>query len=621
MANLKNIIFLILIVCISIGIKAENINNYKYAILKPINYKSVNLLDGMLNDIRNKSRDIGVPTLYNEFEKHGYVDNFRICAEKRRDKHIRRMNCNEFIYKNMSAMAWYSSESEVSRILLDSISRIVLSAQQPDGYLNTYYENILLKEKGVKRFAPFNRCEFLNFGHFTQAAIADYLSNGNRKLLDAAIRFANLIIENFSYPNHLPYKLYQGPVNKKYEHPCHEMAMVDLYRVTGDKRFLDFAKQTITEYGYFGNKYFNEVWGHAVQENLLQVGAMDVYLEDGDDRILEVSEKLWNDVVNRKMYITGGTGCVNGSESYGKAYELPNATAYSETCAAIALFFWHYKMLLATGDPKYVDEMERTLYNNILAGYGLDGKSYFYQNPLEWDSQKKERPGHRFKWHHCPCCPPYIHRLLSMINQYIYTKNNCGLQVNLYINSSINYKLNDGNILLLKQNSNYPYDDRISFTMTAPSTSKGFVYLRVPDWCKNPEISIDSTSVDFEFENGYIKIDTPWAKGKEMVLNLSMKPLIIKGNHNVEDQINKVAIQRGPIIYCAEQIDNVNIDLSNLMLSENPKIEVKPAPDILGGTYQLCVETKDCKVKMIPYFLWANRSESSMKIWLPLKSK
>lgn len=616
--------FLIIVISVvSVFARAENqpIDAYPYAKVQPVAHDQVQISGGFWNVLRARSRDVGLASLYRQFEKNGHIENFRICAEQRDDKPVGRMNVNEFFYKHMEAMAWYAQESKLANDLLKESSAIVLSAQQPDGYLNSYYESPFIKAKGETRFHELNRCEFYNFGHFTQAAIADYRASGNRELLNAAIRFADLIVNEFADPNDLPYKPYRGPVNKKYEHPNHELALVELYRVTGNRKYLDFVMQTLTEYGYFGDKHFNEMWGHAVMENLLEAGAVDLYLETGDKRILEVVTNLWNDMRYRKMYITGGTGTVHGVEAYGKPYELPNASGYSETCAAIALFFWHHKMLMATGDAKYADEMERALYNGVLVGYGLDGSSYFYQNTLDWNPSRKGKKGRRFDWHHCPCCPPNLHRLFAAIDQYLYTTDSSGVQVNLYADSTLEHKLPGGETLSLIQETAYPFDGNVVLKLDAPKDAKGNLNLRIPEWCDAPEISIDGNAIEIEKVGGYALLEQPWKLGRELVLNLPMDPIMIQGNPKVKDQIDRIALQRGPFIYCLEQADNPDLDFSKVTFSESSMIESKLEPELLDGIVSLSLtaegEKKQIAVKMIPYYAWANRGQGEMIVWLP----
>ncbi len=605
---------------------------YRHARVKPVAHDAVELSGGFWGEVRTRSREVGVPTLLEQFEKHGHIENFRTCATQSDHRHYGGPNANEFLYKQFEAMGWYATESPLIAALDDWLAATILAAQQPDGYLNTFYENPRQKHGGSglgkpkQRFQPLNRFEFYNFAHFTQAAIAHYRATGNRVVLDAAIKFADLIVAKFADPNDLPYQLNRGPVNQKYEHPNHELAMVELYRVTGDRRYLDFALQTYTEYGYFAGEQFNEMWGHSVQENLLEAGAVDLYLETGDERLREVVSRLWKDVVERKMYITGGTGSTHHGEAYGKAHELPNATAYSETCAAIVLTFWHHKMLLASGDTKYADEMERTLYNGVLAGYGLNGWTYFYRNPLDWDPANPQRPGQRFVWHDCPCCPPNLHRLFATLDQYIFTQDDTGIQVNLYADSTLIQTLPDGNSLKIELATGYPWKEIVKLKITASPKSKGALKLRIPGWCDNPSVKIDGKRVAGVLEGGYLVLNEPWKHGNTIELTLPMLVRVIEGNSKVKDQVGRLAILRGPLVYCVEQADNPGLDLDRLLFPEEPELATRFEPDLLGGIVRIettAIETGDdgeereVAVRLIPYFAWANREPGRMMVWLP----
>lgn len=604
------------------------VNAYAFAKIKPVPHDAVAITGGFWGKVRDLSRHVGVPALLEQFEKHGHIENFRICAAQSGEKHHGGPNCNEFFYKHLEAMGWYAAESPKIAALHGQAARIVLSAQKPDGYLNTFYENPLKKRQGHGRFSPRNRFEFYNFGHFTQAAIAHWRSTGDKALLHGAIRFADLIVARFAAPNQLPYTLYRGIVNQKYEHPNHELALVELYRVTGDRRYLDLVKQTYVEYGYFGGEHFNEMWGHAVQENLLEAGAVDLYLETGDDKIWRIAARLWRDMFSRKMYITGGTGSTGRGEAYGKAHELPNATAYAETCAAIALTFWHHKMLLATGGGRFADEMDRTLYNNVLSGYGRDGITYFYRNPLAWNPLKKRHAGRRFPWHGCPCCPPNLHRLFASLDQYIYTHDGTGVQVNLYVDSSLTHRLPGGHKLKLTQRTDYPWSGRVELAMQADPGAQGRLRLRIPQWCGSPKVAIDGNNIQGAVEagKGYLMLDRPWAQGKTVTLNLSMQARIVQGNPRVPDQVNRIAILRGPLVYCLEQPDNPGMDLDTILFSKTPGIKARFAPDVLGGVVRLWVSAgqvqadgaiKDVQVGLVPYHAWANREPGRMMVWLP----
>ncbi|MSU65969.1 MAG: glycoside hydrolase family 127 protein [Opitutus sp.] len=612
---------------------------YRYAKVKPVAPGAVKLDGGFWGRVRTLSRDVGVPTLLVQFEKHGHIENFRICTTQALRAHFSGANTNEFLHKQLEAMGWYAAESPVVAALHRETARTIVAAQQPDGYLNTYYENAAVKSRGQVRFDPKNRFEFYIFGHFAQAAMAHFRSTGDRTLLDAAVKFANLLVAQFAAPRQLPYTLYRGSVNQKYEHPNHELALIDLYRVTGDRRYLDFVTQTYTEYGYFAGQHFNEMWGHAVQENLLEAGAADLFLETGDRRIWNVVSKLWDDMHTGKMYITGGTGATGKGEAYGKAFELPNATAYAETCAAIALTFWHHKMLLATGQARFADEMERALCNNVLAGYGLNGWTYFYTNTLDWSPARTSPPsrpdqlvpgGRRFVWHVCPCCPPNLHRLFASLGQYLYTHDDTGVQVNLYADSTLVHQLPDGHSLQLSQKTAYPWSGTITLTMQAEPAARGTLRLRVPEWCEEPGLKIDGKPIAAPLQHSYLVVDRPWAVGQTLELTLPMRARTVAGNPRVADQVNRVAIQRGPVVYCVEQADNPGVDLDRLHFPDTPRITEQLEPHLLGGVVRLTVPARQTEagggereimVKLIPYYAWANREPGRMMVWLPTKPK
>jgi len=567
-----------------------------------------------------------VPDYLKKFEEHGFIDNFRYVAEQVAHKHNGGPNNNEFVYKHLEAMGYYAAESDTIAGLHKRLADTILAAQQPDGYLNTFYENPINKEKGRKRFQPRNRFEFYNFGHFTQAAIAHYYATGDRRLLDGAVRFADLIIDAFADPNDLPYDLYRGPVNQKYEHPNHELAMVELYRATGDTRYLDFVRQTLDEYEFFGPK-FNEIWGHAVQETLLCAGATDLYLETGDSKLWQVIQRLWTDMHDRKMYIIGGVGSTNHGEAYGKAFELPHATAYCETCAAISLVFWNHKMLLATRESKYADEMERSLYNNVLSGISLSGTEYFYPNPLRFNPNRPGRNGTRSGWFGCSCCPPNVHRLFASLNQYIYTCDDRGLQVNLFVDSEMQHVLPDGTEVRLTQTTEYPWGENATIALKLDSPIRFVLSLRIPGWCEGSIAFVNGRPVTgSERDWGYWRIDRLW-KNKDVVkLCLPLNPRVIPGDERVKDQTGRLAIMRGPFVYCLEAHDNQAVELDRFVVPRDIELTLMREPDVLGGAVTLSGrakavssdgELKDVPIKAIPYYTWANRGTGWMEVWLP----
>ena len=502
-------------------------DKYAYATLRPVRLFDADITGGYLQTYIVTSMEKGVLDYLEKFEQHGYIENFRIVGKQEKRKHVGGPNNNEFVHKLVEAAGYYAAlspdiKSSFARIIAD-----VLSAQADNGYLNTFYDNPIIKEKSPdNRFKPGNRFEFYDFGHFAQAAIAWHRTTGDRKMLDAAIKFADLICDQFSAPNLLPYTRNRGNrPNLKYEHPNHEMAMVELYRVTGNKRYLEFARHTLDQYDFWN---FKEVWGHAVQETLLLAGGTDVYLEYGRPEMLIQLKKMWHDVVDRKMYLTGGVGSKGHGESYGEVYELPNATSYCETCAAISKVFWDYRMLLATGDPKYADDMERTLYNAVLAGVSLDGRHYFYVNRME-----TKKPIERKGWFGTSCCPPNVQRLLGSLQQYLYTVDDSGIQIHLYNTSAIETKTSQGQAISLSVRTDYPRTGNVEIAIA--TEGRYVISLRIPSWAHEPKLVHNNESIDSITPGVYCKIERDWKKYDILRLDLSIKPRLIRGNPEVKD--------------------------------------------------------------------------------------
>jgi len=600
-------------------------DTYRFAKLRPVPRQAVTIDKGFWKPIRDRSRDTGVPDYLRKFEEHGYINNFRYVAGGENAKHHGGPNNNEFVYKHLEAMGYYAAEGDRIARLHKDLSDTILAAQRPDGYLNTFYDNPLQKKRGLKRFQRRNRFEFYNFGHFTQAAIAHYRSTGDDRLLKAAIRFADLIVELFADPGDLPYDTYQGPVNKKYEHPNHELAMVELYRVTKDKRYLDFVRQTLQEYEFFGPK-FDEIWGHAVQETLLYCGATDLYLETGQEELWQVIQRLWNDMHDRKLYIIGGIGSTSHGEAYGKPFELPNETAYCETCAAISLVFWNHKMLLATGEVKYADEMARSLYNNVLSGIALSGTEYFYRNPLRFNPKQPSRSTLRSDWFGCSCCPPNVHRLLATLDQYIYTATDSHIGVHLYTGSTLSHTLAEDVKLILTQTTEYPWQGNVEIGIGLNKPARFTLSLRVPAWCHGASAEVNGRSVEVRPSGGYyLEIARDWASGDVVKLTLPMPSRIVPGNPKVKDQIGRLALMRGPLVYCLEAHDNPGLDPHKVVVRKDVKLTAQYEPDLLGGVVTLSGEAwklaangqlEKATIKAIPYYAWANRGSCEMDVWL-----
>jgi DUF1680 family protein len=611
--------------------------SYAYARLRPIGFEHVKINAGFLRRIRNRSRDVGLPDYLNKFEANDYVNFFRWVKAYPAKRQNYGPNNNEFVYKHLEAMGVYAAESDRIARLHKDLSATIRAAQADDGYLNTFYQNPLNMAAGHKRFQTENRFEFYNFGHYTQAAIAHYRATGDRHLLDSAVRFADLIVENFADPGDLPYRKWKAVVNQKYEHPNHELAMVELYRQTGNHRYLDFARQTYEEYEFFGPK-FEEIWGHAVQETLLYTGATDLYLETGDQDVRTTVDRLWRDMCDRKRFVTGGVGSQRAGESYGAAYYLPHENCYQETCAGIALFFWNHKMLLATGNTVHADEMERSLYNNILCGISLDGTHYFYSQPLRYDpvhhrDANGKTGGHvactRHPFLSCSCCPPNLHRLFAAIGDYIYTHTDNGLQVNLYANSTVEHTV-DGQTWKLSQQTDYPHGGSVRLTVVGASNSPAVVSLRIPAWAENAVVKLNGKMQSIPEPGQYFDLHHTWNAGDAVDIDLGLTARIIQPNSNVEAQTGRLAMMVGPLVYCVERADNPGIALRHICVAKDVAAKMSFEKDLLGGVNVLTFPAmqwtdeqapKAVEVRAIPYYAWANREPGFMNVWLFTEEK
>ena len=544
----------------------------------------------------------------------------------------------------------------------DEAIDIVCKAQQEDGYLDTYYI-INGRDKSFTNLRDHH--ELYCFGHLVEGAVAYYEGTGKDKLLKAAERFADYIDSVFG-PEEGKLKGYPG-------HEIAEMALVRLYHATGNEKYLNLSRYFIEERGkeplYFKNEFpedyerdikngrepfaYNQAHrpvrkqdkatGHAVRAVYLYSGMADIAREFNDDSLKEACENLWENVTNSQMYITGGVGATHLGEAFTFDYDLPNDTAYAETCASIGMIFWARRMLQMDPDSRYANVMEREFYNGMLSGIALDGKSFFYVNPLEVDPvscHKDERKFHvkpvRQKWFGCACCPPNIARLLSSFNQYAFTENDDTLFVHMYSGADI-IKHVDGSDVKIHIDSCLPYDGHISVKVNAPKVRMKLA-LRLPDWADEPKSDLPKGS-SIEKEKGYLYIDKEW-DDDEINIEFALKVRAIAANTKVREDAGKAAITYGPVVYCLEGIDNGNA-LHELLLDpssvknakiidaeiENNKTKMillsgkrRKEDSLEAGEQGLYSEYKtpeyeDITLKYIPYFMWANRGENNMQVW------
>ena len=648
--------------------------------LKTVPLKDVRLGNGLLGRKNELIRKEVLPyqwkALNNEIpgaDQSSAVENFRIAAGEARGKFTGMVFQDSDLYKWLEAVAYTLATHPEKELedLADSAIDLIEKAQQPDGYLNTYF-TIAEPEK---RWTNLAEChELYCAGHLIEAAVAYYQATGKRKLLDVAVRFADHIDDKFG-PD--PGKLRGYPGHQEIE-----LALVKLYEVTGEERYLRLARYFLEERGrephYFdlewekrgrtgfwpssgtepdrGKEYFQAhkpvldqeaAVGHAVRALYMYSAMADVagyaLAGAGDGSWLAACRKLWENVTKKQMYITGGVGSDVYSEAFTFDYDLPDDTAYAETCAAIALVFFAWRMLQLQPAAEYADVMERALYNGVLSGMAEDGKSFFYVNPLAVHPETcTRRYDHRHvkpvrqKWFGCACCPPNLARLFASIGSYIYLYNNERIYVNLYTSNTARFRIN-GREVALTQETGYPWEEKVRIAISSPETTSFTLALRLPGWCRRSAVSVNGEEITLAgiTENGYALIDREWKDGDTVELALPMPVEKMAAHPGLRENAGKIALQRGPVVYCLEEVDNGK-DLHNLVISPEAEFTAEFADDfpgrvvVLKGEAFRTVETgwgnelyrpfslrrERVKITAVPYYAWANRRPGEMRVWL-----
>ena len=644
-------LFLIFAGIISCKIQPEKAD-YK---IQGVPFNEVKISDQFWLPKIETNRTVTIPASFAKCEETGRIANFVKAAKKEGEFGTTFPFDDTDIYKTIEGASYSMSVHPDPKLdrYVDSLITIVGAAQEPDGYL---YTARTIDPKNPHKWSGAERWvnesvlshELYNSGHLFEAASAHYQATGKRNFLDIALKNADLLCQVFGL----------GKRNDAPGHEIVEMGLVKLYRITGEKKYLDLAKFFIDCRGkkrdpkkIYSQDHIpvveqNEAVGHAVRAGYLYSGVADVAALTGDSAYLAAIDKIWENMVSKKFYITGGIGARHQGEAFGDNYELPNLTAYNETCAAIANVYWNYRMFLLHGDAKYMDVLERSLYNGVISGVGLDGKTFFYPNPLECDMHYKFNSGEtldRQPWFDCSCCPTNLCRFLASVPGYIYAQGTNSLYVNLFSQSSATIQLNKKQPVILSQETQYPWSGQVKISVSPEKASRFALFLRIPGWAGTQVVPSDlysfispekdSVSVivngepfRYKTEKGYAVIDREWKPGDVVSYSIPMSIRRVEANEKVTDDLGKVALERGPIVYCLEGVDN-GAQLMKLALPDSSKLTetfnsgelsgiviVSGAAQVKGGTK---VQTQ--KITAIPYFVWNNRSADEMKVWIPRK--
>ncbi|NCU02717.1 MAG: glycoside hydrolase family 127 protein, partial [Chitinophagaceae bacterium] len=567
-------------------------------------------------------------------------------------------------YKTLEAVAamYANTKDKKLEAWMDEAIAVIGKAQKDDGYI--YTKNIIEQKKTGKdkMFDDQLSFEAYNFGHLMTAACVHYRATGKTTLLDIAKKAADFLIGFYAAATP---ELARNAIC-----PSHYMGLTELYRTTNEKKYLDLVNHLInirgTVEGTDDNsdrapfREMNKVVGHAVRANYLFAGVADVYAETGDATLMNTLNKMWNNVINTKMYVTGGCGAlydgvsVDGTsykpdtvqkvhQSYGRDYQLPNFSAHNETCANIGNVLWNWRMFLLTGESKYADIVELALYNSVLSGVSMDGSKYFYTNPL---AATANYPYHlRWEGGRIPyisksnCCPPNVVRTIAEVNNYMYSIGEKGLYVNMYGGSTLATELHDGSKIKLEQTTNYPWDGKITITIKEATDKPVDIFLRIPGWCKAYSLSINGFHPKVnDKENGYVIAGRKWQKGDKIELNMHMPATLIESNPLVEETRNQVTVKRGPVVYCLESNDLPQQKVFDVVIPATIKLQPVAMRIADGNVMALTGEArlldqnqwnntlykevntklKPVTIKLIPYYAWANRGKSDMTVWLPL---
>ncbi len=641
------------ILCLSLIASCSSSKKKDYPI-QPVPFTDVQITDDFWKPRMEINRTVTIPHAFQKCEQMGRMDNFAIAGDLKQGEHQGNFPFDDTdVYKTLEGASYslmLHPDSELEAYL-DSVITLIAAAQENDGYLYTVRTN---KAERLKNWFGENRWEKIrgshelyNLGHLYEAAVAHFQATGKRNLLDVALKSADLIDRTFGYD-----KLQVPP-----GHQVIEMGLVKLYRITGEKRYLNLAKFFLDVRGKSLNG--RELWGeynqdhkpvieqdeavgHAVRASYMYAGMADVAALTGDVNYTKAIDRLWENVVGKKLYIIGGIGATGSGEAFGKNYELPNMSAYNETCAAIGNVYWNHRLFLLHGDSKYIDVMERTLYNGLISGVSLDGKLFFYPNPLASIGQHARSP-----WFDCACCPGNVTRFMASVPGYIYAHRDNEIYVNLFIANEASIQLKN-QIVKIQQETRYPWEGSVKININPEIENNKFsVFVRIPGWAQNQPIpsdlyrfldsnneqsifKINGEPISVRLKNGYAEINRKWNRGDVIDLQIPLPIRRIVAHDSVKADIGRVALQRGPIVYCAEWPDNKDGHVQNLLLPDSAVLTNEFQPDLLNGVqiikgnalaYKVgrtadSLEKTEQDFMAIPYYAWAHRGRGEMTVWL-----
>ena len=623
-------------------------HGYPYS---PVPFTSVKVTDSFWGQRLKASREVTIPLAFSKCEESGRYENFVKAAHPSENYKVEGLPFDDTdVYKTIEGASYLLQTYPDKKLksYIDSVLTIVAAAQEPDGYL---YTSRTMNPKrphdwsGSRRWEKVEDLshEFYNLGHMVEGAIAHYQATGKRNFLDIAIRYADCVCREIG-PG-------EGQLVRVPGHQIAEMALAKLYIVTGDRKYLDEAKFFLDQRGHTSRRDAysqahkpvveqDEAVGHAVRATYMYAGMADVAALTGDTAYIHAIGRIWANIVGKKYYITGGIGATANGEAFGANYELPNMSAYCETCAAIGNVYVNYRLFLLHGESKYYDVLERSLYNGLISGVSLDGGGFFYPNPLESRGQHQRQP-----WFGCACCPSNICRFIPSLPGYVYAVKDKDVYVNLFMSNEADLEV-DKKGVVLEQQTRYPWDGDVAVSVKKNKAGAFAMKIRIPGWVRGQvvpsdlyrysdgkrlgySVKVNGQPVESELQDGYFTIERRWKKGDKVEVHFDMEPRVVKAHAKVEADRGRVAVERGPLVYCAEWPDN-DFDIMSVLVNRRPQFETVEKPDMLCGLTEIKtgaqvlgydaegrLTASDVELTLIPYYAWAHRGSGNMMVWLP----